>query len=70
MTQWKSVEQYLRNTNQQKFKKWLDHPFLTLMRSSTKLGKWRSDSFRGEQTHCSMPTQTPKKQPRVAPIPP
>ena len=51
MTQWKSVEQYLRNTNQQKSKNWLDHPFFTLMRSSTKLGKWRSDSFRGEQTH-------------------
>ena len=50
MTQWKSVEQYLRNTNQQKSKNLLDHPFFTLMRSSTKLCKWRSDSFRGKQT--------------------
>ena len=34
-----------------KHKNWLGHPFLTLMRSCIKVGKWRSDSFRGEQTH-------------------
>ena len=51
MKEWKSVKHHLLNTNQQKTQNCLDHPFLTLLRSSIKVGKWRSDSLRGEQTH-------------------
>ena len=53
LKQWTSAEQYLINTNQQKTKNCLDHPFLTLLRSSSKVAKWRIDSFHGEQTHIS-----------------
>ena len=54
MKEWKSVKHHLTNTNQQKTKKSLDHPFLTLMGSSIKVGKWISDSFHGVQTHLTL----------------
>ena len=51
MKERKSIKHKLINTNQQITKNRLDHPFLSLIRSSIKVGKWTSDSFRGEQTH-------------------